>query len=298
MGKTEGKGFSVLGDSISTLGGWVPSDWRIHYEGEVHVEGVTEPEDTWWGKVIDHFGGHLVSNSSYSGSVLEGFGFPGGNSDERIAKLVGEDGERPDVVLVFMGINDYGWGGGRNQVMGRSISASAKPEDLGEPYEVTGVADDHALDRFKAAYAQTIRKMHKYVPGAEVWCVNLAPGSVPGAPWPNFAYSIRGIELDDYNRAIREAADETGAHVADVRSFGINLSSVDGVHPDALGMEQLATMVIAQMEGAGNNPADHPVLADAEPAQRDCFEPNCDGCPYIDIEKHRWNLYCSKNDPR
>lgn len=293
-----GRGFSILGDSISTLGGYVPADWRIHYEGEVHVEGVEKPEDTWWGKVIDHFGGHLVSNASYSGAVVEGFGFPGCNSDRRVNSLLGKDGEVPEVVLAMMGINDYGWGGGRNQVMGKSVSASAKPEDLGEPYEVTGVADEHALDRFQNAYSETLRKIRGIAPDAEIWCVNLAPGSVPGAPWPNFAYRIRGVELDDYNRAIRSAADENGAHVADIRSFGINYSSVEGVHPDALGMEQVAAMVIAQMEGKGSNPADYPILSDAEPAQRDCFEPNCDGCPYIDIEPHRWNLYCSKNDPR
>ena len=292
------KGFSILGDSISTLGGSNPSDWRTHYEGEVHVDGVTTQSDTWWGKVIEHFGGHLVSNASYSGSVVEGFGFPGGNSDKRINRLLGDDGTQPDVVLVFMGINDYGWGGGRNQVMGRSASASAKPEDLGEPYEVTSIADENTLARFKAAYLETLQKIKHIAPESETWCVNLAPGSVPGAPWPNFAYRIRGIELDDYNRAIREAADEAGAHVADIRSFNINYSSIEGVHPDALGMKQIAAMVIAQMENGGSNPKDYPILADAEPAQRDCYAPNCDGCPYIDIEPHHWNLYCSKNDPR
>ena len=70
-------GFSVLGDSISTLAGFIPAGWRVHYEGEVQVEGITEPRHTWWGQVIDHFGGHLTANSSFSGSCVEGFGFPG-----------------------------------------------------------------------------------------------------------------------------------------------------------------------------------------------------------------------------
>lgn len=76
--RLRGRGFSVLGDSISTLMGWVPEGWRVHYEGEVHVDGVESPQDTWWGRVIDHFDGYLVANSSFSGSVVEGYGFPAG----------------------------------------------------------------------------------------------------------------------------------------------------------------------------------------------------------------------------
>ena len=146
----EGAGFSIMGDSISTLAGWVPEGWRVHYQGEVRIDGVELPEDTWWGRVIGHFGGHLVGNSSFSGATVEaaeGFGFPAGDSDERVRALAGTDGELPDVVIVFMGINDYGWGGARNQAMGRSAAASSRPEDLAGPREVTATADVDALAR-------------------------------------------------------------------------------------------------------------------------------------------------------
>ena len=289
--------FSVLGDSISTLKGTMPDDWRIHYEGEVHVDGIERPQDTWWGRVIDHFDGDLLRNSSYSGSVVEGFGFPAAISDKRISYLIGEDGETPDVVLIFMGINDYGWAGGRNQVMGGSVSASAKPEDLGEPYEVTDVADEGTLQRFEDAYALAIKKIHAVAPDAQVWCVNLAPGTVPNTDWPNFIYRIRGIELDDYNAAIARAAKAQGAHVADVRAFGLSYDSVDGTHPSALGMEQIACMVIAQMEGGSTDPTDYPLLANAPKSVRGCYEDNCAGCEFADIQKNRWSLYCSKYDP-
>ncbi len=82
----------------------ITSGWRVHYEGEVHVDGVESPQDTWWGRVIDHFDGRLVANSSFSGSVVEGYGFPAGNSEKRITSLLGAQGECPDVVLVYMGI--------------------------------------------------------------------------------------------------------------------------------------------------------------------------------------------------
>ena len=145
--RLRGRGFSVLGDSISTLMGWVPEGWRVHYEGEVHVDGVESPQDTWWGRVIDHFDGRLVANSSFSGSVVEGYGFPAGNSEKRITSLLGAQGECPDVVLVYMGVNDYGWGGGRNQVMGGSLSASARPEEWVPYGRVDRLPLDDSLSR-------------------------------------------------------------------------------------------------------------------------------------------------------
>lgn len=166
--RLRGRGFSVLGDSISTLMGWVPEGWRVHYEGEVHVDGVESPQDTWWGRVIDHFDGRLVANSSFSGSVVEGYGFPAGNSEKRITSLLGAQGECPDVVLVYMGINDYGWGGGRNQVMGGSPSASARPEDLAGERAVEWVVGPDALDRFASAYRDVLVSIHRLAPSSEV----------------------------------------------------------------------------------------------------------------------------------
>ena len=214
----EGAGFSIMGDSISTLAGWVPEGWRVHYQGEVRIDGVEMPEDTWWGRVIGHFGGHLVANSSFSGATVEadaGFGFPAGDSDERVRALVGADGELPDVVIVFMGINDYGWGGARNQTMGCSAAASARPEDLGGPHEVAATVGDGALERFRCAYASMLARIRKLAPDADIWCVTLAPGTAPGSSASEtcWKYRLRGIDLDDYNRAIREEAASAGAHV-------------------------------------------------------------------------------------
>lgn len=286
-------GFSILGDSISTLAGATPPGWRTHYEGEVHVDGVTEPAHTWWGQVIDHFGGHLVANAAFSGSVVEGFGFPAGDSPERVAALAGADGELPDVVLVFMGINDYGWGGGRNQVMGESLSASARPEDLPGPREVAMAVGPEALDRFGRAYASMLTRVRALAPQADIWCLTLSPATSPSAAESCYKYSIRGIELDAYNRAIAHAAAPVGAHVADIAAFGVAYDAVDACHPSALGMRQIADMAIAQMEGL---PADRALissLAGAPAARRTCFERDCAGCPLGDADPRRWTIACA-----
>lgn len=289
----EGAGFSIMGDSISTLAGWVPEGWRVHYQGEVCIDGVELPEDTWWGRAIRYFGGRLVANSSFSGATVEtaeGFGFPAGDSDERVRALAGADGELPDAVIVLMGINDYGWGGARNQTMGRSAAASARPEDLAGPREVTATADVDALARFQRAYAGMLARIRGLAPAADIWCATLAPGSaspsanvgaaepvnpakpinpaaqglsessgsqdasVPAASETCWKYRLRGIDLDDYNHVIREEAASAGARIADIRAFGVDYDAVDGVHPSVRGMEQLAAMIVAQMEGRPADP--------------------------------------------
>ena len=287
--RLKGRGFSVLGDSISTLMGWVPEGWRIHYEGEVHVDGVELPQDTWWGRVIDHFDGHLVANSSFSGSVVEGYGFPAGNSEKRTTSLLGAQGECPDVVLVYMGINDYGWGGGRNQVMGGSLSASARPEDLAGARSVEWVVGPDALDRFAAAYRDVLAAIRRIAPSSEIWCLTLCPATSPSEAERCYKYQIRGIELDAYNRAIVQAARETGAHVADVRAYGIQYDAVDGCHPSARGMRQIADMVIARMEGSSEKPAS---IGDAPRAVRTCGCSHCHGCPMDDSTDSRWTIAC------
>ena len=283
-----GPGFSVLGDSISTLGGCVPAGWRVHYEGEVHVPDVTRPDDTWWGRVIDHFGGHLVANASFSGSVVEGFGFPAGVSSERISALVGRDGELPDVVLVFMGINDYGWGGGRNQVMGGSPSASARPEDLAGPREVEAVVDERALERFERAYGRMVRGIRALAPAAEIWCLTLCPGHTDGDAYACYKCAIKGIELSRYNEAIVRATSAAGARVADVACYGVAYDAVDACHPTASGMRQLADMVVAQMEGTPAPPS----IAEMPPFERTCFRSHCAGCELHDEDARRWSIAC------
>ena len=95
--------FSILGDSISTFEGCNPTGFRVFYEGErCAATGVREPRDTWWAQVVDALGGELLANGSFSGSMVEGAGFPAGDSAERVAALA-RDGQAPDAVLVFMG---------------------------------------------------------------------------------------------------------------------------------------------------------------------------------------------------
>lgn len=268
------KKFSIFGDSISTLEGYTPKDWRIFYEGaEADKTGVHTYEDTWWGQVIDHFDGELLANAAYSGSLVEGDGFPAGTAPERIAALA-KGLESPDVILIFIGINDYGWGSAAAGVLGASPAAPVRsarllgndvfgrtwtPAELPsaeesqaarEAFECAAAATPQVrLTRFAQAYETMLALMRKAYPKAEIWCCPLLPGRLTGVPYSTHTYNLRGIPFADYNNAIRNAAEKTGAQVADIGALGQDYDAFDGTHPTKLGMRQISAMVIAAMEG-------------------------------------------------
>ena len=178
----EGAGFSIMGDSISTLAGWVPEGWRVHYQGEVRIDGVELPEDTWWGRVIGALRrGALWPTRPFPGRRWrrrKGSGFRRATATSASVRLQVPVGDLPDAVIVFMGINDYGWGGARNQTMGRSAAASARPEDLDGPREVAATADVDALARFQRAYASMLARIRRLAPAVDIWCVTACePGT-------------------------------------------------------------------------------------------------------------------------
>ena len=244
------KTFSILGDSISTFDGWNPPGFDVFYSDErLDKTGVTHVEQTWWHLLIDHFGGSLLKNDSFSGSLVEGGFFPAGDSDARADAILGDDGEAPNAIVCFIGINDYGWGGAKMNADGHG---SACPAELSAQAPVEKVLAELAapgqIDRFKTAYASMLARLRARCPETEIWCVTLVPGRIAGHVKPQFAYDFRGVPFADYNDAIRAAAHEAGAHVADAFACGMDYEAIEGTHPTARGMRQLAGMFAWSME--------------------------------------------------
>ena len=254
------KTFSIMGDSISTFEGCVPDGYTLFYNDErLERSGVLRPEDTWWSHAVRALGGTVLADSAWSGSMVEGAGFPAASSPERAAALLGPDGQAPDAVLVFIGINDYGWGGAEAQAAGRSHAMPRCIDPASVPEQIAGAAPADAVERFGAAYRTMLRNIHTAAPEAAVYCITLLPGRTHGIDHPEFCYRLRGHHLDEYNAAIREAAAAEGCRVADVRAFGRDYDSLEGTHPTNLGMRQFASMVVRAMQladAAGENPAE------------------------------------------
>ena len=206
--------WSVLGDSISTFQGFTPPGGVYYAPSSGPVTGVSDVEDTWWMQVIRARGGVLLANNSWSGSTVAESGNLGAASLSRIRKL-GPDGVRPDVVMIFTGLND----------VGRYV-----------PPEV-----------FRSDYEKMLRRITELYPGAQVRCGTLTVGYIERPLFPRLSYF--GQRLEEYNEAIRDAVSAAGAKLADLAALEESYESMDGLHPSGVGMKQVAGMWLRCLDG-------------------------------------------------
>lgn len=235
-----GKQFSVLGDSISTLDGYNPLGYNLFYFGEnCFRSGVREMKDTWWGKVIDFFGGELLVNNSWSSSrvtQLPGSDslFPSGCSDERTGNLHISN-VVPDVIIVYLGTNDWA---------------------NGVPIEFDGCTlfGHEYNDIFVSAYGNMIRKLRSNYPNAEIWCCTLCATFMSSDPSFHFPYKYNGNYINKYNQIIETVANQQNCKLIDLFSYSVPYDSIDGSHPNADGMNTLATLMIRSIGGKDVDP--------------------------------------------
>lgn len=295
--------FSVLGDSISTYEGITPEGWRVFYEGErIERAGMTSVRDTWWSLVIEHFGGQLLANSSWSGCVVQGSEFPVAASNARCEALATR-GQAPDDILVYVGINDYGWGSGEAQV---AAGAASAPQSLVAACDhvgrVAGMAPENAAEIFAESYARMVRKLHALYPATRIWCATLVPGRLSGCAVSTSPRYFRGVCIDAYNDAIRAAATLDGARLVDMAARGFDYDAFDGTHPTKRGMRQIATLFIEGMEASGEKAPEgaldaSSILTDDMRTERFCDEP-CVGCPFARSTGNEWFHICERQVAR
>lgn len=278
--KYYGKQFSIVGDSISTLAGYNPKGYHLYYAGQkTDATGVKDIKDTWWGKVIDFFGGELLVNNSWSGSRVAKLPnqtelFPSACSDERTASLH-INSVTPDVIIVYMGTNDWA-----NGVIVHSKSGHSRP----------------LAECFDFAYISLINKIKSNYPGAEIWCCTLSETYMSQKPSFKFPHKYAGTYIEEYNDIIRRAAHENNCKLIDMYGFGIPYDSIDGTHPSAEGMITIALEVI---RSAADNKVTAFLDCKADQHQYHPVEEYTGGTKYIckkcGSEKHTNTLF-SLND--
>ena len=233
-----GKKLSILGDSISTFAGYIPSGQSSEYNG-TNYNGL-QVSDTWWMKLINALGMSLLMNNSWSGTCVTTArdSAKGANSNAMYrADLLGTD---PDVIILYMGINDF------------CFETPLGTYDGTTPVPTSG-------EDFSSAYAITLDKMMNAYKTSEIWCATLPQcernGST-GAPEINDA----GVALVDYNERIKRLALTFGAKVLDFAQSGLTYenmsvymgdweeSSERGLHPNIDGMSVLANQAIRQFD--------------------------------------------------
>lgn len=214
------KTISILGDSISTYEGYIPSENLSYYTG-INC-GVSSVNQTWWKRLIDAFGMRLKLNNSWSGSRVS---LTNGTESAGITRA-SNLGDNPNVIIVYMGINDF-----NNEV---------------------------PLVDFRSAYETMIDRIKTTYPNAYVLCSTLPQcernGEI-GEPEINDA----GVYLSEYNTVITETATLKNVEVLDFANCGItyaNLSQYAGdwdsstgkaLHPNSAGHQLIANKAIIDM---------------------------------------------------
>lgn len=214
-----GKKISILGDSISTYEG-VSNNANMNKTIEKNSVYYNTGEDkvlptqnlTYWGQLVEKYGMEICVNNSWSGSKTMNYGTETSTpAIERCTELHNNEGEEPDIVLVYMGTNDL---------------------------------MDNKIVKFASAYEQMIDKILDKYKNAEVFCFTLLPGR-------DYAtYETRIYEYNEKISEIVKGYEDR-VHLVDMYTeSGIawnNLSTYthDSVtlHPNATGMEKMAKVL-------------------------------------------------------
>ncbi len=219
--------FSILGDSISTLEGYNPDGYNVFYTKEKCTEaGIKSPGDTWWGKVIAHYGGELLINNSYSGSWVAKMPdreelFYSGCSDERTSSLHKCD-VMPDVIIVYLGTNDWYFG--------------ASPEYYGDMQILKEQS-------FRYAYNSMLTKIKRNYPDSEIWCCTLCISDFRDDSG-SFPFERRGVHMKEYCNIIKELSLRHGCRLIDLYSPLTPYRTLDGFHPSEKGMKAIAQRIL------------------------------------------------------
>lgn len=148
----EGKSFSIIGDSISTYAGWIPSDHATYYPNS--ATNVTRIQDTWWYKICSAYHAKLLYNDSWSGSTVSTDN-ANGPMVNRVDTSLGSArvlDPKPDIIFVFGGTNDANRGVAVGSVM------------------YSGWTDSD-LAKFAPAYCKMLDTITTYNPGAKICCM-------------------------------------------------------------------------------------------------------------------------------
>lgn len=212
----QGKKASFIGDSISTYQGYSNNveynstigENAVYYNGT--RKGFSDVNETWWLQTVHATGMELLVNNSWSGDRVTKRGI------ERAKQLHNNKGENPDVIVVYLGINDFRHG----------VTES----------------------EFRTAYDTMIGGMKETYPQADVYLCTLVYTSNVSNP------SVRPPNVVKFNAIISDLAAKYEASVVDLyNGTGIVWKNMkehmaDGsLHPNYKGMDMITECVLSAL---------------------------------------------------
>ena len=223
-----GKKLSILGDSISTFTG-VSNDASANAtigSNEVFYNSQMTMDDTWWKQAADAADMSILVNNSWAGSnVATNYGNETkGGCTARAENLHDVNGVTPDIIAVYMGINDCG-----------CLTELGEFNSISDIWDGTQYIGD--TEKFATAYATMVHKLTTKYDAADVFLFTLPRN---GYLWLGTKAEYNALQ-DEYNKIIYKIAEVFGCQVVDIAaSVGEDYSAYllgDAIHPNAKGMD-------------------------------------------------------------
>ena len=265
-----GKRISIIGDSISTFNGVSNG---TSYNSTIGGNAVWYPTKnsnvmshtyTYWGRLIQDLGMELCVNNSWSGSRVYGVVNDNckGNMLVRATELDNDNGTpkdpsddiNPDVILVYMGINDLHTGTPNDAKLYSALTAAgADKKAVMENWISSVIATAEAngstvvggktYTSWEAAYALSLRAMKEKYNNPELFCMLLVQ-TQDTRDTPE--------KIARHNTCIRAIAEYFGATVIDQQADGYVTyenshaygSDDSGLHPNPQGHALMERLIV------------------------------------------------------
>ena len=235
LGNYQGKVISILGDSISTFAGYIPTADGFNLEHLARYPQdnlLTDVNETWWMQVIAALDAKLGINDSWRGATVSGdkpvtTGSTGENAAmgnlQRIRNL-GANGT-PDVILFY---------GGTNDLAHVSKIGTFSAADAPSAVDLTTTKWDNLAD----GYVHTLLRLQYFYPNAQI--IAMLP------TYTNGYYSNE--KLAEGNAVLAAICEHYGVTYVDLRECGISVNDLpDNIHPNAVGMDYISTAVVGAL---------------------------------------------------
>lgn len=242
---------SIIGDSISTFKGWCDTTRGGAYYPKSDCD-VSSVSDTWWYRLIYNkmdtgifeknisAGNTTVVQNTTGDSTAYWYGWDFGTRLQTLG--IGN----PDVVLIHGGTNDYGhtsWYNTSEELIdGVAMSSGSFPSSsqgdldalLAAADAASTVSAADALDgtTFCSAYIRLIRMIQVRHPSAKIVCV--------------IGSYLRGGQCDAIKLIAQHFGDDK-VRYADIPGEGVSISMYNNPHPNAAGMQTMASFIYSKV---------------------------------------------------
>jgi len=227
-----GKVISILGDSISTFAGYIPTADGFNLEHLARYPQdnlVMDVNETWWLQVINELDSKLGINDSWRGSTVSGNASVTSGVSGSLAAMsnltriqnLGSNGT-PDVILFY---------GGTNDLAHVSKVGTFDPATAPTMVDLTTKSWDNLAD----GYVNTLLRLQHYYPEAEI--VAMLP-TYTATYYPD-------TKLAQANEVLAGICEHYGVKYVDLRDSGVTSEYLpDGIHPGEEGMDMITESVV------------------------------------------------------